>query len=198
MLKKNKFCFLLKTFLASLLWPKQPQGRKYRQPREDKINSYKRVYDLFIKRKKKNSRGSLAGLRRSICHHSPTPSYPLFPSHLIHPWEGSPSFPGNKSGTWTAGFDVYFSKPPPSSFCLAFFCVHPGTTSSPLLPPLENKAMGGGGCLSLTWVRVCPLPKPLTRHPPLPPLLPLLYIEQHVSAFRILISQSPLTLHGHS
>lgn len=98
-----------------------------------------RPYDLFIKHKKTNSRGSLAGSRRSTFHFAekmtPLPPSPLllphppFPSHLVHPWGGSLPFPGNKSGTWPAGFDVYFSRPSPR--CLAFFCVRPGTTSPP-------------------------------------------------------------------
>lgn len=91
---------------------------------------------------------------------------PLFPLTSSTAEKRAHHFQATKAGHGLQALMFILASPPPSSFCLAFFCVHPGTTSSPLLPPLENKAIGGGGYLSLTWVREWPLLKPLTHRQP--------------------------------
>lgn len=106
----------------------------------NKVHKWLQKAMWFIYQKKKtNSRGNLAGLRRRSPH--PRASFSLSPRP---PLRGSPPFPGNKGGTWPAGFDVYFSRPFPR--CLGFFCVRPGTTNPPPPPP-ENKRPGASSAL---------------------------------------------------
>lgn len=138
--------------------------------------------------------------RALFLHHLPHPPLLFHCAALVG---GSESFPGNKSRTWPAGFDVYFNRPF-TPRCSAFFCVSPGTSP----PNAQNYSPEASSC---AWPQVkgCPVLKPLTQQQPLA-LLPssrLLFLRSssHITSTltalatnTIGINQDIMNFHGNS
>lgn len=106
--------------------------------------------DWFIHPKEENWRGNLAG----SCSPSPRP----LP-------RGNRTFPGNKSGTRPAGFDVYFVLAPFPHPLPGLLLCPSRYNKQPTSPPKNNLS----GCrLSVTQVRGCPVLKLWTHQHPWP------------------------------
>ena len=141
-----KLLFLMQTVQFLFPWcylsvTKIALGIKVKRKKDNEIiNSFKRSYDLFIKRGEKiripeEVWQAWEGADVIIPHPSaPSSSFSLSPRP---PPRGSPPFPGNKAGHGLDALMFILASHPPC--CLAFFCVHPGTTSP---SPPENKPLG--------------------------------------------------------